>query len=532
MVGPTFFRGGEGQGVQGSLEQLSARLARDGETLLDALDRLAPSYLGGGRPDLVLQPHIDKIVRIPFRGHPWSQLLVAAVLWDIRRDDPSIPRLVESASRAFTRRRDLGGLGYVAHVRGNFALGRGQLQDAAFWWEQARHVLGEDAPSSEMNIAFLALGAYQRGDLRAATKLAEEALALARLRGHRRGEGLALVFVAFFALTSGAFSRAESALALAEQAWSDLPATEDATDLPLLHGARGVLLALRGHEAAAEDAFNAGLEASTTVSNPWHGAIALASRAELLVRRDPARSLADARTARDTFERLGDEWFNVWALRAEGVAIRECGDAAAGETMLRDLLSTGLDAIERARTQLALGETLIGRGARAEAVPLLREGFAAAERLGLRYWQACTAALLATAEPGKTAYWHRRVQALTVKGEPAYEAILVRPGRFAVKLAGPTEIAVDGAPLRFLTRRAELLVKALAEAGRPGLQADELLERLWPEVRADVGRHRLRTALWEARRVLGVEAWRLSREGDRVALDLTGALLDPSRSRR
>lgn len=516
--------------MEDSLADLSADLARDGETVLDALDRLAPKYLGGGRPDLLLRPHIDEILRTSLRGHPWSQLLAAAALWDIRRDDPAIPRLVESASRAFRKRRDLAGLGYVAHVRGNFALGRGRLEEAASWWERARQALGEEAPSSEMNLAYLALSTYQVGDLRAATKLAEEALALARLRGHRRAEGLALVFVAFFCLTSGAFSRAESALALAEQAWADLPSPEDAPDLPLLDGARGVLLALRGQEPEARRAFDRALEVAERIGNSWHGAIARAAGAETLAHIDSRRALTDSRKAKETFEELGDNWFWVWARRAEGVALRESGNPAASTQIFEALLSSDLDPIESARTKLAFGETLLVLSRRDDALIHLTEAADACGRLGMRYWQARCTALLATADPSRRALWLRRAQALK-ENDPAYASIVDRRSTLAVNVVGRADVIIDGAAVRFLTVHAKLLVLALAIAGASGLHAEDLIERLWPDVALHTGRHRLRTALWDARRALGSEAWRLIRERDRLLLDLSAADFDLARLR-
>lgn len=80
--------------------------------------------------------------------------------------------------------------------------------------------------------------------------------------------------------------------------------------------------------------------------------------------------------------------------------------------------------------------------------------------------------------------------------------------------------------LRFPTHRAELAVFALVLAGPAGLHQEVLTERLWPAAPADRGQARLRTLLWQVRRALGADAWRVQRRGRRVLLVLDGGEVD------
>jgi DNA-binding SARP family transcriptional activator len=99
---------------------------------------------------------------------------------------------------------------------------------------------------------------------------------------------------------------------------------------------------------------------------------------------------------------------------------------------------------------------------------------------------------------------------------------------------GPGLIICAGRPLRARQRNAERAVFLLALAGRPGMHAEELADRLWPggcvEQRKLLGR--IRTLLWELRRALGPQAWRLERDGPVVRLDTFGIRFDLAEARR
>jgi DNA-binding SARP family transcriptional activator len=74
--------------------------------------------------------------------------------------------------------------------------------------------------------------------------------------------------------------------------------------------------------------------------------------------------------------------------------------------------------------------------------------------------------------------------------------------------------------------RAELLVYVLALAAPARMHWEELVDLLWPGTGGTGAARRLRTALWDARRALGVEGWRIDRLGDALGADLEGAILD------
>lgn len=95
-----------------------------------------------------------------------------------------------------------------------------------------------------------------------------------------------------------------------------------------------------------------------------------------------------------------------------------------------------------------------------------------------------------------------------------------------ISLAGSGSVAIGGQQVRFATKHAELILYLLVLAGEDGLQRDEVIAALWPEVTPTDGRPRLRTALWQIRRSLGVHAWRLERERGVVRFSLDGVAVD------
>lgn len=95
-----------------------------------------------------------------------------------------------------------------------------------------------------------------------------------------------------------------------------------------------------------------------------------------------------------------------------------------------------------------------------------------------------------------------------------------------ISLSGRGSVAIGGQHIRFATRHAELILYLLVLAGDDGLPRDEVIAALWPEVTPIDGRPRLRTALWQIRRSLGVHAWRLERERGVVRISLDGVAVD------
>src|SRR5262245_64300961 len=97
-----------------------------------------------------------------------------------------------------------------------------------------------------------------------------------------------------------------------------------------------------------------------------------------------------------------------------------------------------------------------------------------------------------------------------------------------VRLFGPMEVRVVGAPLRRLHSRKGLWLLALLalRAGRD-VERDWLAGVLWLDSDAAYGRRNLRQSLSDLRLALGPEAGRLTTEGAwTLRLDVTGAFVD------
>jgi hypothetical protein len=105
---------------------------------------------------------------------------------------------------------------------------------------------------------------------------------------------------------------------------------------------------------------------------------------------------------------------------------------------------------------------------------------------------------------------------------PAYR--LVRGlSSLEIEVLGAGRVLVAGTAATFTSTQAFLVLAALALAPRGTLHWEVLVNRLWPDASAERGRASLRAALWEARRALGPEGWRVQRKGDLLVLDLAAS---------
>jgi DNA-binding SARP family transcriptional activator len=100
------------------------------------------------------------------------------------------------------------------------------------------------------------------------------------------------------------------------------------------------------------------------------------------------------------------------------------------------------------------------------------------------------------------------------------------PVGLRIEVIGPPSVRIDGVPVRFATRHAELAVYLLALAGPAGIDAGTMGRWLWPSAPPHRWGPRLRTLLWQVRSALADEAWRLRRQGPAVVLDLARAEVD------
>ena len=498
---------------------------RTGEPRLAELDRQAPALLGSGRA-VRLPDQLDELAALTYRGHPWARLVVGCALGDV---DPSDGRGLEhmrAALRTFRRRGDTAGEAYACFILGCRAGERGDIARAVHWWEAAHQVDGPAPPGLELMLAHRFLDAYAVGRLPEALTMAEEAVALARLRGNLRAEATALVNLAFVRLWTGDFAAASDTLDAAEDAFAEVPAPADRYEWPLCSGARAVLSALRGDIAAADTEFARAVDAARDIRWEWYEAIVRSARAEFTAQLDHRQAMADARWALAELEGRADQWWSAWAAQAMGVATREAGMPGAAVAMLRKVLDREQIPLECARTRLVLGETLIRAGRSGDAVPVLREAADVFTAAGARYWTVRCQVRLAQADPVEASRWWSRARK-GMTDDPAYH-VLFGGGSLILRAFGPGEIRCEGHPLRVRTHNSERALFQLALAGPGGLHIEELADRLWPEVMVERRKilGRIRTLLWEMRQVLGAQAWRLERDGAIVRLDMIGVSFD------
>jgi tetratricopeptide (TPR) repeat protein len=493
------------------------------------LDRMAPDMIASGRPVQLLGTHPD-LADLDLRGHPWARLLVGCALWDADCTDPRARECAMAALRAFRRAGDVRGEGYCCFVLGSWAVTDGDLRGSGQWWDKARQLIGPDTPSSEVALAHRGLAAYAEGRLAEAIAMAEESVALARLRGRPREEATALVNVGFFRLWTGDFEQALAALDTAEDAFGEVPDAFDQYELPLCYGARGGLWALRDEYPRAEADFDRGI-AAQQVREPWYEAIVRTLRAEFMAPVDPRRSRQDARWAISQLQARGEHWWLVWATEAAGVAALAAGMPTAAQTALREVLGHDQPPLERACTQLLLGETLLSQAGSdptpaQEATELLTAAATTFETAGARYWAARAHLRLATAQP-TTAARHMAQAKRLATADPAYHRLFSHTSPLRLVAFGPGTVHGADGPIRFRTDNASRAVFLLALAGPHGMNIEQLAGHLWAD-RVEHSRllARLRTLLWDIRTGLGPDAWRLRRTGATVSLDLTGVPFD------
>lgn len=432
--------------------------------------------------------------------------------------------------RSFRRLGDRPGQGAVSLVRGNRAYGRGRLREAVAWWRRARDLLGEGGPALELTLAHLSLEAYQRGDLRAGASTAEEAAALARHRSNHEAEAVAEIYRAMFALYSGAFALGEEALARSDAALERFPAGSQQVERPLVFAGRGVLYSLREAHYAADECFAQALRLAQANGIPWFEAVTRALRAEFLASLDPARSLDDGKRGTAFFSSTGEEWWWCWAVRAQAIAARHTMNLDTSEDLLRRVLARDQNDLERGRTLLELGATLLAAGDRSSAADRLEAARRLLEPSGANFWLARVLVTQAQMDPARGAELRRRAFALAPEADPAWIALL-SSGSLEVHVLGEPSVAVNGRRIGFRSRHAELIVYLLALAGARGLDAEALAERLWPGRGSERSAQRLRSVIWEARRALGSEGWRLTRRTGRWVLEPTGVRVDLAEDR-
>lgn len=511
------------------LDALRAEVARAGETLLQALDRIAPEVVGRqNRTPVVdgIEAHLGALLTLHYDGHPWARLLVAFIAHRFRPQRSVAESLIGESFRDFRRARDRRGMGYVAWVRGQAALGRGDLRKAQQSWETARGYLPGDSPADridELSLANSALGAYATGDLDECSEIAQRAVVLARLRRNHAAEGLGLVYLAFVALNRGDFERAERFCAEGHEAF-DRAAPEDRVPRSVVHTCLGTLHSLRGGLELAKGEF----AAATLGADEWFVVIARAVRAEMLAGADPAMADEDSRFVLGWARETKDAWWRTWAERGLGIGARARGELDASRQILEGI--EDLNPLERGRTLLALGETCADLDDLGAAESALNEAGEIFRSRGARYWEVRALLQLARARPLQRPRLIAAAQSKSSEDAAYHRLFVSASGQLAIRLEEPRGILVDGVAVQFRSRPARELLYRLAGEGQ--VPAPQLAAILWPGSPPKHQLARLRTALWDARRSLGSQAWRVLRNQGDVVFDLSGAELIGSATAR
>ena len=493
------------------------------------LEHLARSLIEGGRPDLLgMDP--TAVQTSTLRGRPWARLAVAAALVAHDPRNPNALASIRAARRTFRTRGDQVGNGYASYVDGTRHLGLGQHHLAADCWREVRELLGDHGPVSANALAHLSLAAYHAGDPAEAASVADEAVGLARIRLDRRGEGRALVYRSLADLALGDLERCYAATLAADVTFSELTAPEDLFEWPLVPLGRIAVHGYRGQYEAAMAAADEASRRAALVGTLWYEGIALAVRAEFCAPADPGRAVADARRALQILRATGDRWWENTALRALGTATALAGHPAGARRLLEEAMHTSPSPFERARCALALAGVLVEAGELVAARQLLDGCLSMFRSAGSKVVLCQALRLLATIAPQQAIAY--RTEARNVSTNDLAFLLLLGAGwpeattQITVRCAEPGAIQIDGEEVTFMTANARRGLTILALHGEAGLHQEELSEHLWPGAPALRAGQRMRTLLWQMRKALGGEAWRLQRLGQVILLDPTNVAVD------
>ncbi len=204
---------------------------------------------------------------------------------------------------------------------------------------------------------------------------------------------------------------------------------------------------------------------------------------------------------------------------------------ATAEIMLRAAIGNAAPLLDRARAQLLLAETVLLAGRRAEADKLFREAAATLDAAGARYWAVRSYVGLAACDPGHADAWIKRANRLSLD-DPAFARLFAASPPLRLEAYGPGRIRCGARPVEFRSHKAERALFLLAFAGPDGMHTDQLAAQLWPAANDRLRLlGRTRTLLWDVRRGLDQQGWRLQRHGPTVMLNLTGVEFDVARTR-
>jgi hypothetical protein len=189
-----------------------------------------------------------------------------------------------------------------------------------------------------------------------------------------------------------------------------------------------------------------------------------------------------------------------------------------------------MNSVERVWTFLYFADCRRRAGAAPDALDALHKALHLSDESGAKYLQARTFCLLSEVDVERSQEWRGRALEV-MDSDPAYRVLLTSSTPLRIDAFGRGRILVGDRQVKFPTRHAEAAVFILALSGYNGVNAESLAERLWPNVASSVWPGRVRTLLWQIRRALVDEAWRLQRDGAVIRLDLAGAIFDVDEAR-
>jgi len=476
------------------------------------LERRLPELLDDDRLS-ALDTIREKLLTEDLRGRPKARLLTALLLARHEKSDPRVDRLTRAAWRNFQRSHDREGMALAAYVQGRIADTRGDLGSAADWWSRSLEVSGERAPLRERGLLETGVRAWGHGDLQTAHRLGDESLDLARTRGNAEGETQANALLAMLAMHEGEFDKAEEIVSATLASLVD----ESVSASGLLYCVQAAIAAHRGHQAAAQEHFDEALRVADRNGDTDLRGLVLAMRAELCVNRRIEDRLREAWAASGLLAGALP-WWRRMAVRAVAEVSALHGDREASDEAIESLLAEDIDGVERGRALLAkaVNRLRFGDG---DPLPYLEQSYGVFEGAGARYWAARVAIETSAVDVDNTALWRDRAAALS-NGDIAFVRLLRTGRRLELDDVDGGRVLVDGEPVQFLTHHAELAVYLLALAGRAGMDRAELATRLWPDASPSRQRPRMRTCLWQIRRALGEEHWRLRSDGTRAFFEV------------
>ena len=339
--------------------------------------------------------------------------------------------------------------------------------------------------------------------------------------GASRGQAVTHVYLGLLKVCAGDIAGANRSLADAHDVFEDLDPAPRAW--LLAHCGVATIAALRGDHDHADAEFERAVTIARELGATRLEAIARVLRAEVTAAADPRRAHVDARYSARQFAAADHDVFGPWAERTRAITANASGEHRAAALITERLLTTTLNPLERGRTLIVHARAQQGLGAADATATASREAVELLAGTGAQWFLVEALLLLAEAEPERAEALLGQARDLTA-GDAAYARQWATRPTLHLEVLGTPRLLVGGRPLELKSTKTHKLLFCLALAGPRGREVDALAELFWPD--ANDPASNITTATWDARRGLGLESWRLHRDGSRLALDITGARFD------